>query len=84
MTTMSENYKRLDAVQQEIEDLLKQKTRLKNKERKGQLSNDEEIELEGIAELLTVLERQEKYWQEEVSKENIPEETSKSFGKADA
>ena len=78
---MSENYKRLDAIQQENKDLLNQKTNLKNTERKGQLSDNE---LEGIAELFTELERQVKYWQEEVSKENIPEETSKSFDKADA
>jgi ubiquinone biosynthesis protein UbiJ len=81
---MSENYKRLDAVQQEIKDLLKKKTRLRKKEQKGQLDDEGEIELEGVVELLTVLQEQEKFWQGQVDKENKPEETSKSFGEADA
>ena len=81
---MSEYYKRLDAVQQKMEDLLRKKTKLKKKQEKGQLTDEEEIDLEGVAELLTVLQGQEKYWREEVSKENKPEETSKSFGEADA
>jgi hypothetical protein len=61
---MSENYKMLDAVQQEIMDLTKQQIRLKNKERKGKLSDDEELQLEEIVGALLVLEGQEKYWQE--------------------
>ena len=48
---MSEYFKELKAVQQEIKDLLKKKTRLKKKEQKGTLTDDEEIELEGVAEL---------------------------------
>lgn len=78
---MSENYKRLDAVQQKIEDLLKKETRLKKMQEKGQLTDEEEIDL---AKLLKELKEDKKYWQEEVSKENKPEETSKSFGEADA
>jgi hypothetical protein len=81
---MSRNYDNLEAVQQEIKDLLRKETRLKKKEQKGQLDDEEEIELEGLAKLLVVLQGQEKYWQGEVSKENRSEETSKSFGEADA
>ncbi|KAH6563680.1 hypothetical protein BASA50_002711 [Batrachochytrium salamandrivorans] len=81
---MSENYKRLDAVQQEIKDLLKKKTRLKKKEQKGQLTEDEEIDLDGLTEELKELKEDKKYWQGQVDKENKPEETSKSFGEADA
>ena len=78
---MSEYFNELKAVQQEIKDLLKKETRLKKKK---ELTDEEEIDLEGVAKLLTVLQGQEKYWREEVSKENKPEETSKSFGEADA
>jgi hypothetical protein len=49
-----------------------------------QLDDEEEIELEGVNKLLTVLEKDKRYWQEEVSMENKHEETSKSFGNADA
>ena len=41
------------------------------------------MDLEGVAELLTELEEQEKYWKNEVSKENNPELISKSFSEAD-
>jgi hypothetical protein len=71
-------------MQQEIIDLLKKETRLKKKEQNGRLEDEDDIELEGVNKLLARLERQEKYWQEQVSKENKPEETSKSFGEADA
>jgi hypothetical protein len=71
---MSENYKRLDAVQQKIEDLLKKKTILKRKEFNESITEEEEIELEGVAELLAVLEKDKKYWQQEFSKENTSEE----------
>jgi hypothetical protein len=81
---MSRNYDNLEAVQQEIKDLFKKKTRLKKKEQKGQLDDEEEIELEGLAEELKELKENKKYWQEQVDKENKPEETSKSFGEADA
>ncbi|KAJ2994605.1 hypothetical protein HDV02_001464 [Globomyces sp. JEL0801] len=81
---ISENYKRLDAVQQKIEDLLNKETKLKKKEQKGQLTDEEEIDLEGLVKLLTVLEKDKKYWQAQVDKENKPEETSKSFGEANA
>ena len=64
--------------------MLRKETSLKKKEQKGQLEDEEEIELEGVNKLLSVLQGQEKYWQREVSKENKPEETSKSFGEADA
>ncbi len=81
---MSNFLRNLEQVQQKIEDLLKKETKLKKKEQKGQLTDEEEIDLEGVVKLLTVLEKDKKYWQEEVSKENKPEETSKSFGEADA
>jgi hypothetical protein len=77
---MSEYVNELKAVQQKIENLLKKETRLKKKK---ELTEEEEIDLEGVAKLLTVLQGQEKYWREEVSKENKPEEISKSFGEAD-
>ncbi|KAI3656125.1 hypothetical protein MP638_007546 [Amoeboaphelidium occidentale] len=81
---MSDYIRNLEQAQQKIENLLKKETRLKKKEQKGTLTDDEEIELEGIAKLLAVLEKDKKFWQEEVSKENVPEATSKSFGEADA
>jgi len=81
---MSENYKRLDAVQQEIKDLLRKKTKLKKKQEKGQLTDEEEIELEGVAELLAIFGKDKDRWFKLVEEENKPEETSKSFGEADA
>ena len=81
---MSENYKRLDAVQQKIEDLLKKETKLKKKQEKGQLTDEEEIDLEGVAELLTILQGREERWFKLVEQENKPEETSKSFAEADS
>ena len=81
---MSENYKRLDAVLQKIEDLLRQKTKLKKKQEKGQLTDEEEIVLEGVAELLAIFEKDKDRWFKLVEEENKPEETSKSFREADA
>jgi len=81
---MSENYKRLDAVQQKIEDLLKKEAKLKKKEQKNQLTDEEEIDLEGVGKLLKELKGQENRWFKLVEEENKPEETSKSFGEADA
>ena len=81
---MSRNYDNLERVQQEIKDLLKKETRIKKKEQKGQLDDEEEIELEGLANELKELKEDKKYWQEQVDKENKPEQTSKSFGEADA
>jgi hypothetical protein len=49
----------------------------------GQLDDEEQIELERLAKEYAKLENDKKYWQGEVSKENEPEETSKSFGEAD-
>jgi len=49
---MSRNYDNLERVQQEIKDLLKKETRIKKKEQKGQLDDEEEIELEGLALLM--------------------------------
>jgi len=51
-TKMSRNYDNLERVQQEIKDLLKKETRIKKKEQKGQLDDEEEIELEGLALLM--------------------------------
>ena len=81
---MSNFLRNLEQVQQKIEDLLRKKTKLKKKQEKGQLTDEEEIDLAGVAELLAVLQGQENYWREEVSKENKLEEISKSFGEADA
>jgi hypothetical protein len=53
---MSEYVKNLKNVQKEIQDLLKKKTALKKKEQKGQLTGEEEFDLEGITELLATLE----------------------------
>ena len=81
---MSDFLRNLEQVQQEIKDLIKNQTKLKKKEQKGQLTDEEEIDLEGVVKLLNNLKEDRKYWREEVSKENKPEETSKSFGEADA
>jgi hypothetical protein len=76
---MSENYKRLDAVQKEIKDLIKKETKLKKKLDREQLTDEE---LEGVDKLLKVLQGQEKFWREEVSKENKPvAKPSQSFSK---
>ena len=83
---MSENYKRLDAVQQKIEDLIKRKSKLKELEGENRLSNKEEAELGGIQELLVVLEKQQKYWQDIVRlalKQDGGEVDSKTFSEAD-
>ena len=81
---MSENIKELKAVQQKIEDLLKKKASLRQKELKGQIIDEEQVGLEGITELLTALERQEKFWQGQVDKENKPEVEIETFKKADS
>jgi hypothetical protein len=44
-------------VHQEIEDLLKGKAKLKKKQEKGQLTDEEEIDLEGVAEFSLFLKR---------------------------
>ncbi|XJO77355.1 hypothetical protein BDV3_001945 [Batrachochytrium dendrobatidis] len=62
---MSESYKRLDAVQQEIEDLLKKETELKKKEKKGQLTDEDEVDLEGVNKLFDDLKKARKYWREQ-------------------
>ena len=80
---MSENYKRLDAVQQEIKDLIKKETDLENKHEDGHLTNKERNELKGIEKLLATLENDKKFWQEQVSKESQPEVLSKTFRDAD-
>ncbi len=82
---MSENRKSLEVVENEIKETLKRKMKLKKKELKRQLNEEEEVELEGMVELLAVLEKDKKYWQGEVSKENsnTPDVESKHFGKAD-
>jgi hypothetical protein len=67
---MSNFLRNLEAVQQKIEDLLKKETRLKKKEQKGQLDDEEEIELEGVNKLLTVLQGQENQWFKLVEAEN--------------
>jgi len=59
---MSENYKELKAVQQEIKELLKKKSKLRKKEQNGQLGDEEEIELEEIAELLAQLKEDKDRW----------------------
>ena len=80
---MSENIKELKAVQQEIKALLKKETSLRKKELKGQSTDEEKVELEGIIKLLVSLENDKKFWQGQVDKENKPEVVSKSFREAD-
>jgi hypothetical protein len=79
---MSEYAKELKEVQLEIKDLLKIETELKKKKREGLLDDDEEIELEGVTELLATLEKYKKFWQELVYQENKPKEMYNSFGEA--
>ena len=83
-TKMSEYLNELKAVQLEIKELLKKKAKFKKKEENEEITRLEEIELEGVVEELEDLKQVRKYWQGEVSKENKPEETSKSFGEANA
>jgi hypothetical protein len=82
---MSENYKRLDIVQQEIKDLLKKKTRLKKKQESEDITRLEEIELEGLAKELKEAKEDKKFWQIQVSKENKSDDKpeSKTFCEAD-
>ena len=81
---MSEYFKELQAVQQEIEELVKEETKFKKKEQDGTITGGEEVELEGINKLLTILQDQQKFWKGQVDKENPPEQISKSFVEADA
>ncbi|KAJ3255462.1 hypothetical protein HK103_006279 [Boothiomyces macroporosus] len=81
---MSAYVKNLEAIQQEIKELVKNKNKLKKKEHNEEITAEEEIELEGINELLTELKGQQKFWQGQVDKENAPEQISKSFKEADA
>ncbi|KAJ3316333.1 hypothetical protein HDV06_003811, partial [Boothiomyces sp. JEL0866] len=81
---MSEYFKKLESIEQEIKELVKKKNRLKKKEYNEEITAEEQIELEGLEELLTELKSDKKFWQGEVSKENTPELISKSFGEADA
>jgi hypothetical protein len=84
---MDYNRQELKLVEQEIKDLLKKKTQLKElKEGENRLSNREEAELEGIGELLKELKEDKKNWQELIklaTKEDTTELESKSFRDAD-
>jgi len=77
---MSENFKCLIAVQKEISELIVVQTCFKQKKRTSKLA----ITLKGLEAQLRELKGNKKFWQGEVSKENKPEETSKSFGEADS
>ncbi|KAJ3317422.1 hypothetical protein HDV06_001562 [Boothiomyces sp. JEL0866] len=81
---MSEYFKRLQSIEEEIKELTSKETKLLKKEQNGTIRDDEEVELEGIHKVLAILQSQQKFWQGEVSKENTPELTSKSFCEADA
>ena len=56
---MSENYKRLDAMQQKIEDLWKKKTRLKKKEQKAYLLTKRKLTWKDLLKNQVVKRRQE-------------------------
>ena len=82
---MNEYIHKLEAVEQKIEDLLKKEIKLKKKELKGLLEGEEEVELDGIQELLIVLEKDKKYWQDIVKlalKQDGGEIESKTFSEA--
>lgn len=75
----------LAAVEKKIEDLIKEQTRLKKKDRQGTITDEEEIELAGIEKLLEKLEASVKRYFELIKlslKEEKPE--SKSFSEADS
>jgi hypothetical protein len=81
---MNEYIQKLVAVEQKIEDLIIRKSKLKELEGENRLSNKEEAELDGIQELLVVLEKQQKFWQSQVNKANSLDEQveSKTFSEA--
>jgi hypothetical protein len=73
---------RLDAVQQEINDLVKRKYELKNMARKRQRSGDEEDEFDEVVEKLAMLVERERLWLKKISKDDKPDVVSKSFSEA--
>ena len=80
---MSINYTELKAVQGKIEGLMILKCKLRMKMENDSLTRLEKLELEGIVERLDKLERDERFWKDQVNFENEPERRSKSFEGAD-
>ncbi len=83
---MDYDRQKLEAVENKIEDLLKEKKPLSRKQKTGKISDEEVIDLEGIVELLNELRENKKYWLELVKlsmKGDSAEIESKAFTEAD-
>lgn len=71
----------LAAVEQEIKDLVEKRIRLQKKDRQGTITDEEEIELAGIVELLADARDSKKNYIKLAMKDEPPE--AKSFSEAD-
>ena len=81
---MSQNYKELKEVQQEIKDLLKEEAKLKKKANKCSITDDEKIDLGGINKLLETLKDDKARWFNLVESESKAKLESKTFKNADS
>jgi hypothetical protein len=81
---MDSDCQQLAAIDQKIEDLVKKQTRLKTKDHRGTITDEEKIELAGIDTLLENLEQQRKHYVKfiELAIKEPPE--SKSFSEANS
>ncbi|KAJ3269127.1 hypothetical protein HDV01_001861, partial [Terramyces sp. JEL0728] len=59
---MDLNHKKLEAVEQKLENLEQRKSVLKKKQRREGLSSDEEVDLEELVEKIMKLEKKEREW----------------------
>lgn len=81
---MDSDRQQLAAVEQKIEDLVMKKTRLRKKSQRGTITDEEEIDLEGIEELIEELKASAKRYDSyiKLAKKDEPPE-SKAFKDAD-
>jgi hypothetical protein len=82
---MESDRQQLAAVEQKIKDLIKKQTRLQQKDLKGAITDEEELELAGIDKLLAETRDDKRYYQELIKlamKDETPE--TKTFSEADS
>jgi len=81
---MDSDRQQLAAVEQKIEDLVKEQTRLQKKNRQGTITDEEEIELAGIDKLLEKLEASAKRYDSYIKLAINEPPVTKSFSEADS
>ena len=79
---MSENLKKLEAVQQEIKDLMIKESNLKKKYLRGPITGEQKIELDSLNIKLQELQKQKKLWQEQINNPVAIKKSLVSFKKA--